>query len=262
MNRNELWRSAYRIRSYDVDLFGEARPQVSMSILLDSAWAHANQTEFSYDALRREGQFWVLSRFLAEVYRPPQWDEEVVIETWGKGTDRLFALRDYEVFSPSGEKLIGAASSWLILDRTSLRPQRLDKLKETFPHLLDRNAITTPLEKIPEQPTREPAAHYRVLFSDIDVNLHLNSSKYVEWITDSFPAAQLQTKRVSSFEVNYLAEAQMGDDVSVCLENEGERFSCEVRRERDNAVLCRARLRWGDRAGRVAHTKKIQNSDV
>jgi len=242
-----VWRDTYRLHSYEVDQFGEARPHVLVNFLLDSAWAHVRDSSFSYETLVGQGQFWVLSRLYASLHRTPQWNDEVVIETWGKGTDRLFALRDFEAFSPSGDKLVSASSCWLIVDRKTLRPQRLDRLGERFPIPAGRQAVSTPLEKIAERPVEGHGIRYSAVFSDIDVNHHVNSSRYVQWIMDSFPREILTGRRMSSFEINFLAEAQIQDAVAVFTQADGDRYFSEIRRDSDGVALCRALVAWSDR---------------
>ena len=47
----------------------------------------------------------------------PLWGETIIVKTWPRGTDKLFALRDYEVRYPDGRSIALATSSWLIIDR-------------------------------------------------------------------------------------------------------------------------------------------------
>jgi medium-chain acyl-[acyl-carrier-protein] hydrolase len=45
----------------------------------------------------RDNRFWVLSRIYAVVDKWPQWEDTIIVKTWPNGTDKLFALRNYEV---------------------------------------------------------------------------------------------------------------------------------------------------------------------
>ncbi len=240
----QILRRSYRLHSWEVDRKAKARPDVLFSFMLDSAWAHANNSDFSYDALRDEGRLWVLSRFLAVFHEVPRWDDEVTIETWSKGTDKLFGLRDFVVFSAAGDKLASATSAWLVIDRKTSRIQRIDLENSDFPVELNRHAIDTKLGKIEERETLRTDFEYVVRYGDIDVNSHVNSSRYVRWILDSFPGTILEEKRLAGLEINFLAEAQMGDEVTVCSADAGEYFHCSVKRAGDSAELCRAKVSW------------------
>ena len=60
------------------------------------------------------------------VHGQPKWRDQLLIKTCGKGIQRLFALRDFRVSAPSGERPVSATSSWVILDRVTGRAQRID----------------------------------------------------------------------------------------------------------------------------------------
>lgn len=126
-------RQTFCLHSFEVDQRGRARPDILLSFMLDSAWAHTKDTEFSYSELKDEGQLWVLSRFLAVFHDLPKWGDEIFVETWGKGTDKIFGLRDFIIHSKSGNKLVSATSAWLIIDRKTYRIQRIDFARQKFP---------------------------------------------------------------------------------------------------------------------------------
>ena len=239
-----ILRRKFRLHSWEVDRKGIARPDILFSILLDSAWAHANNSKFSYDSLKEEGQLWVLSRFLAVIQGLPKWDDEITVETWSKGTDKLFGLRDFSVFSETGEKLVSATSAWLVIDRKTSRIQRINLESGDFPVQLDKHAIDIKLEKIEQREAVRTGFEHVVTYRDIDVNNHVNSSRYLAWILDSFPKSVIEEKSLRSFDVNFLAEAQSGDKVYVNSAADPDYRYCEVVRERDSVELCRAKVVW------------------
>lgn len=234
----------FHLHSHEVDQRGRAKPDVLFCFLMDSAWAHANKSEFSYDALKAEGQLWVLSRFLALFHKFPMWDEDVHVETWGKGTDKLFGLRDFVIWSDKKEKLVSATSAWLVIDRKTSRIQRIDLLNSNFPHQVDKNEIETRLDKIEKLDAHKTDFEQAVRFGDIDVNRHVNSSKYMTWILDSFPRDILETKILKSFEINFLSEAQLGEKMIVSSVESNGKYYCGIGREGDGAEVCRAMVDW------------------
>lgn len=239
-----ILRRTFRLHSWEVDRKGIARPDVLFSILLDSAWAHANNSKFSYDSLKEGGQLWVLSRFLAMIHDLPKWDDEITVETWSKGTDKFFGLRDFNVFSEAGEKLVSATSAWLVIDRRTSRIQRINLERSDFPLQLDKHAIDTKLEKIDGREAVSTGFDHVVTYTDIDVNDHVNSSRYLAWMLDSFPRSVLEEESLKSFEINFLAEAQSGEKVYVNSADDSDYRYCEVVREKDGVGLCRARVVW------------------
>lgn len=104
--------------------------------------------------------------------------------------------------------------------------------------------METDLNKVPELKNSEERVCFRVLFSDIDMNRHVSSAKYLQWITDSCPSDFLAEKCLRSVEISYLAEALLGDEVTICFEPSEERELCSIGRAADGKELCRAKIRW------------------
>jgi hypothetical protein len=103
------------------------------------------------------------------------------------------------------------------------------------------------VDKLPQPNAREPAATFAVRFSDLDVNEHVNSARYLSWALDSAPAEVQQRMELASFEINFVAEARLGDEVVVSAEIEkgvGAGILAGIRHQADGKELCRVRLAW------------------
>ena len=239
-----VWKEQRLIESFDVDISGRLRPQTLFAYLLNAAWNHAKGTSYGYEELSARNMMWVLIKIQLIIRRQPNWGEQITIETWGKRIERLYALRDFACISASGEKVISATSSWMILDRTSGRPQRFAQTPERFPWQPGRDEIKTNLEKVQEQSTGRMIARFRVLFSDIDVNRHVSSVKYLQWMVDGHTQEYLEAKEPESIELSFLSEALPNDEVAVFSEQSGSHELCSARRMSDNRELCRAHFKW------------------
>ena len=79
-------------------------------------------------------------------------------------------------------------------------------------------------------------------YSDIDINGHVNSIRYIEHILDLFPIELYKTKHIRRFEMAYVAESYYGDELSFFQEevNENE-YHVEVKKN-GNEVVCRSKV--------------------
>ena len=241
----QVWKEKRIVESYDVDLCGRLRPHILFSYLLNSAWNHANGTRYGYAELSARNLMWVLIKFQMVVSTQPKWQGRLNIETWGKRIERLYALRDFRISAPSGATLVSATSSWLILDKTTGRPQRFDANTDGFPWQPQKEEIETNLEKVSKLQGGREVASFRVHFSDIDVNRHVGSAKYLQWFMDSHSPDQLEKAIPQAIELSFLTEAVLDDQVLVISEQRNESEFCSLRRTKDSKELCRARIKWG-----------------
>lgn len=239
-----VWKEKRVIESFDVDILGRLHPQTLFSFLLNAAWNHACKGTYGFTELTAHDLYWVLVKAQILIKRLPNWREQITIETWGKRKVRLYALRDFIITSEEGEKLISATSSWMILDRKNGKPQRFDEKSESLPWNPQKNEIETNLEKVPQLNYGKELRKFRIHFSDIDVNRHVNSAKYVEWIINSHSQKHLETNNIGSIEISFLSEASSDDVVAVYSEVSNGFRLYSVKNYVDEKELCRARIKW------------------
>jgi medium-chain acyl-[acyl-carrier-protein] hydrolase len=241
----------YRVHVYDTGPDGRIALWSLFNYMQDIASEHAIRLGFGRDDLMKRNQFWVLSRMYAEIECHPHWEEKINVTTWPNGTDKLFAMRNYEVNYPDGRHIASGVSSWLIIDRESRKIQRPDWLLTQFK--ADEVKIDSPLrnpEKLTEMPEgTKSSTPFRVCVSDLDVNLHTNNVNYIKWVCDTYDLRFAMTHLPSSAEINYLAESMFGDEIVISTSEDEVNpgvISHSIVRTGDNKELCRIRIKWID----------------
>jgi medium-chain acyl-[acyl-carrier-protein] hydrolase len=239
------WTDEYTIRSYDVDTESKASLMTFAKYLQESAYNHASHLELGHEQLMERNLFWVLSRLLIRVESYPRWGERLTLTTWPSGVDRLFACRDFLVRDSGGAVMFTSTSSWLVLDSEKRRPQRpFDELGQSADYPRERVIDRRPakLEKLSE-PRQSPS--FPVRYSDLDMYDHVNNVKYIQWILDDFPPEMNRKFDVKEFEINFLAEAKMGDDIVIQTQETGTaEYIHSIKRKTDNKDLCLVRTAW------------------
>lgn len=238
----------FSISSFDLNPRGQARLTTMANFFQELAYYHANELGFGYDAMKERGTTWVLSRMRIRMERYPLWNEEIRIETWPSGIDKLFALREFRVFD-SKEELIGkVATAWLILDITTHRLIRPHSEFERFRLIAHEEFMfEEKLDKLKMPEDMEAVAEHQVVFSDLDILGHVNNVKYLEWCIDAAIASHDPEREIREVEINFSHEALFGDQIKISGGdvNQGEcRFLAS--READNQEIIRARLQWAD----------------
>ena len=88
-------------------------------------------------------------------------------------------------------------------------------------------------------------AEFQVKYSDIDVNGHLNSMKYIDHVMDLFSLDHYRNYQLRRMEIAYVAEGHFGDTVRIYHIDEGEQTYafklCRVEEEQETE-LCRVKL--------------------
>jgi len=241
------WEDEYAISFYEVDTKNEVFLPILWSFMQETAWHHADHLKVGYSDLAENNSFWALSRLFIQMDEYPRWGDKIRVKTWLAGMGRLFALRHFSIANPKGEIIGTAKSAWLVLDLKSRRPQRVEPLFKRILPLLDRPAEAEEPEKIPDSVHPREENLFKVRYSDIDMHHHVNNTKYIEWILDSYPFEMHRKCYIHTFEINFLAESSHGDEISVHTEPFGDSppaFLHSVFRKGDGRELCRARIIW------------------
>jgi medium-chain acyl-[acyl-carrier-protein] hydrolase len=242
----------YLIHVYETGPDGYLNLCSLFNYMQDIAADHAVKLGFGRDDLMRDNRFWVLSRMYSEINMWPLWGETILIKTWPNGTDKLFALRNYEVLYPDGRHIASGTSSWLILDRTTKRVQRPDTILSHYNPFLKKEE--TPIRYASKlEPAGEytkTSANFRIKVSDLDVNLHTNNVRYLQWTYDTYDLEFIMKNEPQSAEINYLAESICNEEITIrqsSVDKNGSHYDHSVVRISDNKELCRIRIGWKER---------------
>ena len=231
----------FSIKSYHSDQEGKLTLYSLFHFLQECAWDNARLNNFGYEYLEKENAYWVLSRVLVQMDSYPNWKDEISIKTWPKGTDGFFALRDFIIYK-DGKTIGRATTSWLILDRDSRRPRKLENFNFIHENFLNETAINKKLDKINFKDQLAELDKRKVYLSDLDVNKHVNNATYVRWIMDS----ALQNSRnydVKEFEINFISELLLNEYfVLNATEITNSELIVLLKGAEKNNEICRARI--------------------
>ncbi len=230
-------------KSYFINRFGKLSTSYLFYQMQDIAWEHASILGFGFEHLKKEQQYWVLSRLLVKIERRPEWGEDFSLETWSRGTDGFFGYRDFNFVDKSGKNIIRATSSWLVLDLASKRIVRLTDFNN-FPKY-EESVFGENAGKIKSPKSESVPEYTSVRFNEIDINQHFNSGRYIERIIDSYSFDFHSRNDLAEFEVNFQKEGFPGDRLAVKKQElDANNHLCSVIRESDGAELIKVRLSW------------------
>ncbi|MEN8201274.1 MAG: acyl-ACP thioesterase domain-containing protein [Bacteroidota bacterium] len=238
----------FTIASYDLNPRGQARLTTMANFFQEMAYQHADQLGFGFKDMNRRHSMWVLSRMKIRMDQYPVWDDRLSVETWHKGMDRIFGLRDFKVRDEAGKVLGVASSAWLILDSQTRRPVRSDS-DVLHDKIGEESVFVEKLGKIPLPDQMKEIGRRQVQFSDLDIVRHVNNVKFIEWCIDGLMSEELLDREIRELEINFMHEALLGDTI-VFSANETSGSSldnevyCLAKREEDDQEIIRARMVW------------------
>jgi medium-chain acyl-[acyl-carrier-protein] hydrolase len=219
---NLILTTPYRVTSADTDMYARLRLGALVNILIQAAIESADQLGFGFEAFKVHKLFWVASRFTVEIERPLTWNEACEAETWPKDLDKLLYLRDFFIRDEKGETIVKATSGWLAVDAVARVPKLIEGVADSmFTELRDRHGIKAHPDKLGPVHGEEVSVN-KVTYFDLDVNRHVTSTRYFDWMMDTFTPdfhKKNYPKRVS---INFMKEIRFADEVQLIRQDCGE----------------------------------------
>jgi len=250
-NEALAWTEEIRIRSYDVDATRRATSVSLCRYFLEAGWNHAEALGLGFSHLRSLGKFWVLARLRFEAQQYPVWGDRMTLRTWPRGLKSVFALRDFELQDEAGRRIAAGSSAWLVLDSVSKRPQRIHKLLASLAALNGEAALGCDPEELGDNESWDEPYPVTVRYTDIDVNKHVNSSRYIGWMLDAYPAGFHLQHSLRVLGVNYLGETLEGEQLIVRTRQSDANVYSHSLIKPGGSEVCRARLEWKVNAANV-----------
>ena len=239
MSENKIGTYQFVAEPFHVDFTGRLTMGVLGNHLLNCAGFHASERGFGIAEINENHYTWVLSRLAIELEDMPRQYEDFSINTWIENVYRLFTDRNFELRDKNGKTIGYARSVWAMISMETRKPADLISLhgNNLGQYVSDREC---PIDK----PGRikvsvdTPVEEYQTRYSDIDINGHVNSIKYIEHILDLFPMDTFKEKQVKRFEMAYVAESYYGDVLSFYLEEKNENeYDIEVKKNNQEVVV-------------------------
>ena len=219
---NVLTRTIFLV-SRDCDFTGCWKPSEIFMAMQEMAAEHSGILGAGYSYMRSIGLAFALTRTELRMNRYPRIGENVVIRTWAAPVMKWMYPRHFIFESETGEQLGFASTIWVLLD--------LNERKMVAPSALDVDIATGDLPAPLRMPGKAlapdescPAYEYLPGYSEIDVNSHVNNTRYVSWMCDRLGVEVLGERHVGTLIVNYSHEILPGRKIDLRAQMSGDNF--------------------------------------
>ena len=213
--------------------------------MLNAADFHSTARGFGMRYLLTINRSWVLSRLAIEMEEMPKMYTKFNVETWVESAMRYFTSRNFRVVGEDGKVFGYGRSIWAMIDTESRQPTDI--------YAIDNGAIENwivtdkdcPIDKggrVKMSDGAELARSIETQYSDVDINGHIYSVKYIEHVLDLWDLDWYREHAIRRFEIAYVAEAHQGDKLSFYREQTGEQEYCVRICKDDNVETCRSKV--------------------
>ena len=214
-----------QILSSHTDMFSRLRSSVLARLLQDAAIVHAEELGVGRQVGLEKDALWVITRLSVEIERLPMWGETVTLRTWPGETRLGLFPRFFELTDESGSVLLKASTIWLLMhaqERQMLNPKSIGM------EVSGQNRegqLSLPARRVPFPAEFTGEMGRTVLYSETDVNGHMNNTRYLDWADDLLPVEFHRNHALKRLWVEFRSEILCGQEAV-------------LRHDLSNNVLC------------------------
>ena len=202
----KTFEETFPIRSRDCDLNGAWRPSAILASMQDISGEHSLLLGCGRMELLKKNMVWVLSRMELHMDRYPHKGEKITLTTFPTPTRLSFFPRYYILTDEHGEMIGKAGSLWLLMDihtRHLLPPGDIARL------IPDNRDLSVPMRlpaTVGALQGEEFLSTHQPVYTDLDVNGHVNNTRYVDWLCNVLGIETMRAFEPESIIINYNRE--------------------------------------------------------
>lgn len=220
----KTYSETFLLRTTNCDLTGRWRPGDILSVMQELAGMHAHLLGCGRDALLSKNIVWVLSRTELVMERYPVAGETIRMETFPMKNKRWFFPRYFHIFDAQEQMIGKAATLWLLMD---VEDRKMASPESVVPLMPDNSDLVAPLgmpgnisivQGEVQESDRIP------VYTDIDVNQHVNNTRYADWLCDALGIEEMKKKEIEHLLIHYIHEVLPGQQMELALQFSQDSF--------------------------------------
>lgn len=241
------YEETFTIRAYEIDNRKKATPTALVRLMQEAAMQNVIRLKLSVWDLEPYHIAWILMRLNLRINRLPNLGEQIRILTYPAGFEKFFTHRDYRVYDMNHNLIAYSSSTWLLMDTQTRRMTRIpDFIMEYNNQMPDASdCLPHPTDKLPKFERSDFYKHYEVNWHDLDFNMHLNNTLYLQWMIETVEDAVLQTGYLKELDILFRLEAMWKDPIKSELQKIGNQtFLHRLTRTSDDKELAMMQTKW------------------
>ena len=183
---------------------------------------------------------WIITDYNMKIDRLPVFDEKITIETYAMSHNRLFCYRAFNIKDEAGNTIIEMMATFVLMDRDTRKVHPvMSEITDAFDSEFSKTMLRGPRFKELEGGVEQ---EYRVRFYDLDMNGHVNNSKYLDWVFEVMGADFLTQHVPKKVHLKYVKEVLAGGIITSQYEQEGLKTQHQI--SSDGQINAQAEIEW------------------
>ena len=214
MELKEMFKSdSFHLTTGNLDEFDRLRPYAILDLFQEMACNHAEEIGVGYEAMLSKGYYWIITKNKYIINKYPKPSETVQVQTWPIAPGRADFDRAYQILSLDGEVLVEGRSKWCVIDNTTRKIIRSDKVDFNGKYIDRDLQVVFERGNLLNKNDLEFMFDYTVRPSMLDHYHHMNNAKYAEVVLDALELTSDQL--IEELQINNFNEVKCQEVIKV-----------------------------------------------
>ncbi len=208
-----VYSKVYDIKYYEQNVRGDLKESSLLNFLQDIATLSAESLGFGPSFVFSNNYAWVVLKYHIELYKEMKNIGALTIKTEPRGTSKLYAFRDFELYTKNGAIAGRVISAWALIDMKSRKLLPVQKILARYMPVYEKKDTDLEYNKIIPPQQTDYQKLFDVRFDDIDVNHHANNCNYIIWALETLDN-QFRLEHIPVvIDIKYRKEVSLGAKV-------------------------------------------------
>lgn len=220
----KIYEKDYQLTTNDINVYGDITPSATLNILQDISCEDAFNLGCDFSTSLSKDAIWVLTRSLYKInpikFHPYM---KLKVYTWPNKNEKFSVNRNYIIKDKESDEIIlKGIFKWAIISYSKRRILPSNTLVDESLVYPIETALEDKIEAIQvDEKLLINEYKFKVMFSMLDQNGHMNNTKYLEQLLNACPLEE--DEKITSLLSNYIKELPYEHNITIkYLKNEKE----------------------------------------
>ena len=202
------FKEEYEVTSHDIDVNNNIKPSFLIRYMQETANHQMRDRKPTYLDFFNNDKSFIVTRMTVEIFKQLHQYEHIEVETWSCPPKGATLIRCYEI--RRGEEVIARAySTWTVVEMSTGRLCKTAEIDLSSYEQEEALKMNLPTRvKLPKNIDYEKVGEKEILYSECDMNLHMNNTNYPDMLWNHIP--DIRNKKVTSVNLRFMREAALG----------------------------------------------------
>lgn len=232
-----IYTEKFKIPLKDIGKDNKIKNRAVLEILENIACYHSDLVGYGVNNIKETKVTWILLDWKLKVINRPTYGQVLTVNTWGKGMNKFFTYRDYEIYDNNNNLCAIATSKWALIDTEKGKMSRLTEniinaYKPEEKTVFEENSLDK--VKIPEEFSN--TIKYEVIRKDIDINKHMHNLYYLDLAYEALPDEIYNKRPFDYVRITYKKEIKLGEKVNCKYVEQDGKYVIVIKSEDETVI--------------------------